>query len=344
MGAPTETTPGTYTLNSQGQAEDFFIQLTGGTNALVGSYSPNPVAPNNSYTTSQGTATIIVTQAATTIGLAASQTTVASGAPVTLTATVSTQSLGLAPSGAVRFLNSGVPITGTPTYTYVNATSSSFASTMAALTTSFTANASITAQYVADSNYLASTTTSATAITITNGAADFSVIPSPNSFNISAPGASGSTTIGLTALNGFTGTVTLSCSVPAAMLGSCSLASTSLTLTSAAPANSTTLYVNTTAPSTVIGLFNIPRWLLPIGGVMLAAFFLLLIPAKQRRLKLAFGSLFLVLLAAAMVACGGGSSTTTPTSPGTPTGSYTVTVTGVNGSLTSSTNVTVTVQ
>ena len=292
----------------------------------------------------------MVTQAATSIGLAASQTTVASGAPVTLTATVSTTSLGIAPglanaSGAVvHFLNSGVPISGTPTYTYVNGSSSGFASTTAALTTSFTANASITASYVADLNYLASGPTAATAITITNGAADFSVIPSPNSFNISAPGASGNTTIGLTALNGFTGTVTLSCSVPAAMLGSCSLASTSLILTSAAPANSTTLYVNTTAPSMVIGPINSPRWLLPIGGVMLAAFFLLLIPTKRRRLKLAFGSLFLVLLAAGMVACGGGSSTTTPTSPGTPTGSYTVTVTGVNGSLTSSTNVTVTVQ
>jgi hypothetical protein len=61
-------------------------------------------------------------------------------------------------------------------------------------------------------------------------------------------------------------------------------------------------------------------------------------------LKLAFGSLFLVLLGAAMVACGSGSSSTGPTNPGTPVGSYTVTVTGTSGSLVRSANVTVTVQ
>jgi ABC-type glycerol-3-phosphate transport system substrate-binding protein len=61
-------------------------------------------------------------------------------------------------------------------------------------------------------------------------------------------------------------------------------------------------------------------------------------------LKLAFGSLFLVLLGAALVACGGSSSTPPPTSPGTPVGSYTVTVTGTSGSLVRSANVTVTVQ
>jgi hypothetical protein len=94
----------------------------------------------------------------------------------------------------------------------------------------------------------------------------------------------------------------------------------------------------------VIGLFNSPRWLVPIGGAIFAAFFLLLIPTRRRRLKLAFGSLFLVLLAAALVACGGGSSSTTITNPGTPTGNYTVTVTGTSGSLSHGLNVPVTVQ
>src|SRR5208337_3833045 len=161
LGAPSGTTPGTYTLNSQGHAEDNFIQLTGGANALVASYSPIPAPPNNSYGSSQGTATITVTQAPTTIAVTASpSTTVASGQSVTLTALVSTSSLGVAPSGAVQFLNANVPITGTPTYTYVNASASSYASMTATLTTSFTANASVTANYVADLNYTASTTSS----------------------------------------------------------------------------------------------------------------------------------------------------------------------------------------
>jgi hypothetical protein len=341
LGAPTGTTPGTYALNSQGHAEDNFIQFIGGTNTLSASYSPIPAPPNNSYNTSQGTATITVTPATTSITVAASSTTVTPTQSVTLTATVSTASLGVAPTGAVQFLNSNVPITGTPTYTYVNANPSSgvFASLTATLTATFSANASITANYVADLNYSASTTASATTITVSSGTPDFSVVPSPNSFVISSPGASGSTAIGLQPVNNFTGAVTLACSVPPAMLGSCTFAAPSIT-----PTTTTALTVNTTAPSTVIGLFNGPRWLAPVGGAIFAAFFLLLIPTKRRRLKLAFGSLFLVLLGAAMVACGSGSSSTGPTNPGTPVGSYTVTVTGTSGSLVRSANVTVTVQ
>jgi multidrug efflux pump subunit AcrA (membrane-fusion protein) len=97
----------------------------------------------------------------------------------------------------------------------------------------------------------------------------------------------------------------------------------------------------------VIGLFNRPLWLAPLGGVVFAAFLLLLIPTKRRRLKLAFGSLFLVLLAAAVVACGGSSSTTPPIT-GTSPGTYSVTVAGtgsVSGvNLIRSVSVTVTVQ
>jgi hypothetical protein len=81
--------------------------------------------------------------------------------------------------------------------------------------------------------------------------------------------------------------------------------------------------------------------LVPIGGAILAAFFLLVIPTRRRRLKLAFGSLFLVLLAAALVACGG--SGISVTNPGTPLGIYTVTVTGTSGSLVRTVNVIVTV-
>jgi hypothetical protein len=344
LGAPASysTSPGVYTLNSQGFAEDQFIQLGGGLDNLVATYTPSPASPNNSYTTSQGTAAITVTQAATTIGVTANPTTATSGQSVTLTALVSTASVGFAPTGAVQFLNSNVPISGTVTYTAVNGSSSGYASLTATLTTSFTSTAYITANYVADLNYSASTSSSVT-VTITSGAPDFSVVASPTLFSISSPGASGTTTISITPLNGFTGSVSLSCSVPSTMTGgTCLLASASIT-----PSQTTTLTVNTTASSTVIGLFNRPLWLAPLGGTVFAAFFLLLIPTKRRRLKLAFGSLFLVLLAAAVVACGGGSSTPPPIT-GTSPGTYSVTVAGtgsVSGvNLIRSVSVTVTVQ
>ncbi len=342
LGQPSGTTPGTYTLNSQGTAEDQFIQLSGGTYTLSAKY-----LGDNSYGSSTGTsAAVTVTQAATGTALTASNTTPTPGQSLTLTATVGTTSIGFAPTGAVNFLNGVSPIAGTVTYAPVNASASGFASLTATLVTSFTSQpSSITAQYVGDINYSASTSSPLT-ITVESGTPDISVVPSPNSIAIASPGSSGSTAIGLTALYGFTGTVSLSCAVPTAMTeASCSLASNSITLTSTTTSSSTTLTVNTVAPSTVIGLFNSPRWLAPLGGAILAAFFLLLIPTKRRRLKLAFGALFLVLLGAALVACGGGSSSTgPPPNSGTPTGTYTVTVTGTSGSVVSSANITVTVE
>jgi len=347
LGAPSSNTPGTYTLNSQGFFDDFFVQLPGGADSLSASYSPSPASPNNSYSASTGTAGITVAQAPTAVALTANPSTTTSGTPVTLTAVVSTTSVGLAPSGAVQFqaATSGgayTPISGNVSYTYANAPTSStnpFASLTATLTTSFTSTVSVTAQVLADSNYLGSTS-SAQTVTITSGSPNFSVVASPSSFNISAPGASGNTTISISPINGFNSSVSLTCAVPAAMTAStCLLANSTLTTTT-----TTTLTVDTTAPSTMISLFKGPRWWAPMGGAILAAFLLLLIPTKRRRLKLAFGSLSLVLLAAAMVACGGSGGTTIVTNPGTPTGTYVVTVKGVSGTLSSSVNVTVTVQ
>jgi hypothetical protein len=104
------------------------------------------------------------------------------------------------------------------------------------------------------------------------------------------------------------------------------------------------LTVATTAPSVALRPVNRPRWFMPSAGALLACILLLLISRKNRRHKLAFGLLVFALLAAAFVACGGGSSTTGPSSPGTPTGSYTVTVTGTSGQLSHPLNIPVTVQ
>ena len=176
LGEPSGTTPGTYTLNSQGHAEDQFIQLPGGTNSVVATY-----AGNASYTGSKSaTDTITVTQAATTTTISAA-TTVTSGAPVILTAVVSTSSVGFAPSGGVQFYNRGNLIGGIPIYTPANASATAYASLTATLTTSFTANASITAQYSGDENYQGSTS-AAVPITITSGAPSLSLSTSTLTF------------------------------------------------------------------------------------------------------------------------------------------------------------------
>jgi len=328
VGAPSGSTPGTYNLNSQGTAEDQFIQLPVGTDSLVATYEPHPVSPNNSYNSSVSTAAgVTITKAATTASVAASPSNVASGATVTLTATVNTSSLGLAPAGTVAFFNGNTQISGTPSYTYTAGSTAGPASLTATLSTSFTANASVTAQYSGDVNY-GNSTSSVVTVSIT-ATPDFGLSAAPSSFAITSPGQSGSTTVSASAVNGFTGTVNISCSLPSSLTYStCTLSASTLT----PGGTGAQLTVATTAPSAVLRPLNRPRWFLPGAGVLLFAWILLLMAAgKRRRVKLAFSLLAFAMLAAGFVACGGGSSSTPPpSSPGTPTGSYTVTVTGTS--------------
>jgi subtilase family serine protease len=129
---------GTFVVNSAGSAEDQPIQLAAGTHALSATYSGdisyNPIGPIAD--------TVTVTQAGTTTAVTASPTSITSGSMVTLTATVATQSSGVAPGGAlttpVQFLNGTTPISGTVKLTPVNGPASS-ASLTATLTTTLSA-------------------------------------------------------------------------------------------------------------------------------------------------------------------------------------------------------------
>ncbi len=160
---------------------------------------------------------------------------------------------------------------------------------------------------------------------------------------LASAGAMGTSTVTVTAVNGFNGTVTLSCTPPAsADLITCSI-TPSVTLSGAsAPA---TLTVNTTAAHAVLGS-NHPRglgWFAVSGSGMLAGILLMGVPARRRKATAMFG---VVLMAFAITgtACGGGSSSSSPANPGTPAGSYKVVVTAVSGSISRTTNVSITVQ
>ena len=86
-GAPPGSIPGTYTLNSQGYAEDQYIQLSGGTYNLAASY-----AGDNSYNPSTSSDTVTITKAPTTITLSAPSSNV--GTNVNIAVTINTQSYG----------------------------------------------------------------------------------------------------------------------------------------------------------------------------------------------------------------------------------------------------------
>jgi subtilase family serine protease len=130
---------GTFVVNSAGSAEDQPIQLTAGTHALSATYSGD-ISYNAVVTAVADTVT--VSQAATTTAVTASPTSITSGGTVTLTATVATQSSGVAPGGAlttpVQFLNGTTPISGTVKLTPVNGPASN-ASLTATLTTTLSA-------------------------------------------------------------------------------------------------------------------------------------------------------------------------------------------------------------
>jgi subtilase family serine protease len=161
---------------------------------------------------------------------------------------------------------------------------------------------------------------------------------------IASPGVMGTSTVTVTSVNGFNGTVTLNCTPPAsADLITCSI-TPSVTLSGAsAPA---TLTINTTAAHAVLGN-NHPSgmgWFAVSGGGLLAGVLVLGIPSRRRKATAVFG-MVLLSFAVTGIGCGGGSSSSNmgPLNPGTPAGSYKVVVTAVSGSITRTTNVSITV-
>lgn len=340
-GAPLDA--GTFKLNSEGFAEDQPIQLNAGSYSLQGVYSGD-----NSYNASTGADTITITPAATSMNTVSTNlSSVPLNSPVVLNIVVNTQSNGAAPSGTVTFSDNGKALTGSVSYSGSPATGSAAASLQASVTTSFTlpGQHSLTASYSGDNDYAASTSSAGT-LTVTGP--DFSLTSVPGSATVVA-GQSVTTTISTSWLDGFTQPVALSCTVPSAMsLASCSVSPTSVSPASGSTSATATLTITTTA-SRVAVLHPADPWVLGTGAVF-AGVLLMGIPDKRRRGKF-LAALILGAVALGCVNCGSGSSGSNnkqTTIPGTPSGSYTVVVTGSapdNGqTLTHQANVTVSVQ
>lgn len=299
---------------------------------MVASYSGD-----NSFNASTSSSdAITITKAATTTAVSAPAS-VTYRVPFTLTATVDTQSNGAAPSGTVQFFNGSNPIGGGVSCGGTSGSTSLFATCGATLSTSLTAKATITAQYSGDGNYTSSTSA---AVTV-DVPPDFSLTPNPTSLTISSPGQSATSAIAVAFINGFTGTVTLTCVVPPAMAeAGCSLNPSSLV-----NQGSTTLTITTTAPHSLAGLYHMPGWFAAGGGLLFACVLLLSVPVKKRRWSVALGVFVLGAAAAIATNCGGGGGGgATTTDPGTPAGKYSVSLTGTSGKLMHSMNISVTVQ
>ncbi|HEX2712211.1 MAG TPA: Ig-like domain repeat protein, partial [Candidatus Acidoferrales bacterium] len=290
------------TLNSLGFLEDQPIQLPAASHSLAAAYAgdnsfnPSTASPDN----------VTITPTATANTVSANPSTAQPGASVTLTALVSTQSSGVAPTGTVQFLNGSTPIGGTVTLTGTAGSSTTFAALRATLTTSFAATASITASYSGDSNYSASTS-SAITVTVTS-TADFSLSSQPANNTVTA-GGSATYAISASPVNGFNSPVALSCSVqspaPTSFPPACGLNPTSIT----PGGSSSTLTVSTTmrsfVPPAEIGRWRSPL-LVPVGlALLLAAWTCFAWTRRQRTLAGAtLGALVLFLLLG-IAGCGG---------------------------------------
>jgi len=182
------------------------------------------------------------------------------------------------------------------------------------------------------------------AVTV-NSAPAFVITGSSPSLTITRGTTTGNTVpITITPANGFTGTVTLTCTItPAATSNppTCSLSPSSVTLTGAG-AQSTTLTISTTA---AVAENQIKKLLWPSSGTVLAVVLMFGLP-RRRGNWLVMLSVLALSIALGTIGCGGGSgSAGSSGNPGTTAGTYTVAVTGTSGSFTGTVGtVTLTVQ
>ena len=188
----------------------------------------------------------------------------------------------------------------------------------------------ISAQYQGDASFSASSSAASVSFTVSPG---FAGVSGPTDVTITSPGMSGTTTVGIVASTGF-GAIAFTCSgLPSE--AACSPASA----TGKGPNTvvTTNLTVTTTAPHTTLLQSNERRYYYAVifgGGLPLAGILLVASP-KRRRWSTVLGLMVLALLVT-VPACGGGGGSSHQQDPGTPAGTYSVTVTATAGSLSTS--------
>lgn len=342
---------GTYPLNSQGYTEDQTLtpEFTSlGSYALQGQYSGD-----NSFNPSSGTLNAQVTQGPTNIelevlagGAVSANPVVWSGQSFQVVSTAYTQSVLLAPTGTISILQNGGPVAGT---LQLNSRSGSYSGNYSSgefyvallsgnITTAINTPGTytFTSSYAGDANYLASQ--SPYSITLTVLDTTFNISTPISNVSITAPGQSGTASVGLIGTDNFFGTVTVSCALPAAMKEA-NCPTTMVTLSNTATAQ---LNISTTAPHQIASNY-LPAGIYGVG--MAVGVFVFAIPGiRRRKLHLA------VLLAsvALMLSCSGGNNSGGggggQTDPGTPAGTYTVNVTATSAGITRTASFNVTVQ
>jgi hypothetical protein len=200
-------------------------------------------------------------------------------------------------------------------------------------------NHSMSASYAGDASFAPSSSTQPVTFTITPG---FAGVSGPTSVTIATPGGQGTSAVGLIGSTGF-GAVSFGCPAASSAEIACSGS-----ITPNGPNNvmNGTFTVTTMGPhTTALQRVAQPYYFAAIlgGGLPLAGIFLLVGP-KRRRSGVLCGLLLLAALVVTLPACGGGGGGGHHQDPGTPPGTYNVTVIATSGSLSAQATFTLTVQ
>jgi hypothetical protein len=258
-------------------------------------------------------------------------TTGPAGSQLFLRANVTGRSGNGTPSGAVNFTDNGVPLAGNP-YT-LNSEGNTI--TPNGIFTFAPGQHSIAASYGGDVSFKPSSTTAAVNFTITQAVgSDFSLSAQPT-ITILGPGNTGVAALKITGINGYAGSVSFT---PASCSGLPSESICTFRPAVVTGNGTTTLTIITTAASTTaLRIKTRPeRWVMLATRTGVAPLCLLttlaLLGFRARR---RFSNFTLVLLVCGcLMVCAGCGGSGSKNNPGTPTGSYRVTVTAASGQTT----------
>jgi hypothetical protein len=310
-GAQELAAAGSYTFNLAAGS------LATGSDTLTVTYSGDPT-----YATVTQTATVEVNGLTPTVTVNPSTTTLSSSAALNVAVTVSGVSGSATPTGTVTLSS------GSYSSTAQQLTAGSYSFTIPADSLSGGSD-TIAVAYSGDSIY-APATGNSVAVTVT-----------PGSFTLSATtpaavpsGSPATSTVTVTGSGGYSGTVTLACSLTASPSGAttlptCAASSATVTLSATATSGTATMTVSTSSTSAALlrGFRKGPRWGGAGSGLLLACLVLVGIPAGRHRWRSMLGCAVIMAALACLTGCSGFWD---PPASGTgvTAGAYTFTVTG----------------
>jgi Pro-kumamolisin, activation domain/Bacterial Ig-like domain (group 3) len=286
---------------SAGQAQITTSTLVAGFDVVSATYSGD-----TNFAPSNGNGDVSVTLLPTMTVLTTSNASVLQGTSVTFTAAVS--ATGNPPSPP--------PLTGTVQFTYcfsdecgvmIGGPVAVTGGVAQVTTSSLQANTNqVTAAYSGDTNYAPSGEMISETV---NPPPDFKMSSTYNSVNIPGPGNSGTMTLNVASIGGFSGTVSFTGCTGLPTESSCSFSPTSVTVSPNTLNGTTTVTIQTTAPSELTpGGHHGPvgiSWRLAAVWAMVAFLFMGLLRALPRSRRWACAFLALAVLSAC-VSCGGG--------------------------------------